>query len=307
MSNPGKPGWKIFLVLPALFGYKPVLLINCFIAALTAFFTVKLAQQLKMKNSILAGLFFGFQPLVWQISFRSYAEIFTGLALVLSLYFYFKDKFILSGLFCGLAFTARQETALLGIILAIYFAVQKKYIPILFIGVFPLLLNLIGFLHTGDYLWVWSQMKSIGEFQSGIERGFFHYFEMYIFIVGPVVFSFFILGLLAPYFARNEFKEFVKKEFLVFLFFFVQFLFQCYLVIRGLNPGTWRYILQASPFAAVIALMGFNQVFEIKIKKFVLPVLITVIILTLLFFSKVSAGVVMEDKPEYLKLKQSSI
>ena len=293
MSNPGKPGWKIFLVLPSLLGYKPVLLANSFIASLTAFFSVKLAQQLKMKNSILAGLFFAFQPLVWQVSFRSYAEIFTGLALVLSLYFYFKDKLILSGLFCGLAFTARQETALLGIILAVYFLFQKKYIPIIFIGLFPFLLNFIGFLHTGDYLWVWSQMKSIGEFQSGIERGFFHYFEMYIFIAGPVVFACLALGLLAPYFSRAEFKEFYKKEFLVYLFFIIQFLFQCYLVIRGLNPGTCRYILQTAPFASLIALIGFNQILEIKSKKFVLPTLITLILLTLLFFSKESTGLIM--------------
>jgi hypothetical protein len=171
MSNPGKPGWKIFLVLPALLGYKPVLFVNSFISGLTAYFTIKLARELKMKNSLLAGLFFAFQPLVLQISFRSYAEIFTGLTLILALYFYFKNKYILSALFCGLAFTARQETALLCVILAVYFFIKKKYFPIIILGFFPFLLNFFGFLHTGDYLWVWTQMRTIGEFQSGIVRG----------------------------------------------------------------------------------------------------------------------------------------
>jgi hypothetical protein len=302
MSNWGKPGWKIFLVLPSLGGYKFVLFFNSLITAITAYYTIQLAKQLNYKNSIIAGIFFAFQPLVLQLSFRSYAEIFTGLLLILTLYFYFRNNFILSALMCGLSFTARQESALLGLILAIYFIIERKYIPIIFLGVFPFILNLLGYLHTGDPVWAWIEMKNLSEFNLGIERSFFHYFEVYIFITGPIVLAFLILGLIKLFKIDKNNKEFLKKELLIYLFFFIVFLFQCYLVIKGTNPGSWRYVLQVSPFASIIALRGFNDTLDINKNKYILPVLVFFILIVLLFLSRQATGLVVTEQAEYSKL-----
>lgn len=302
MSNWGKPGWKIFMVIPSLFGYNFVLFFNALITSVTAYFTVLLAKELKIKNSILAGIFFAFQPLVLQLSFRSYAEIFTGLLLVLTLYYFYKNNFIMAALICGLSFTARQESAILCIILAVYFINDKKYLPVAMLGLFPFLLNFLGFLHTGDHLWIWSEMKNLSEFNLGIERSFFHYFEVYIFITGPVVFAFFIIGFLAPYFSKHVFKDFYKKEILLYLFFFTVLLFQCYLVIKGTNPGSWRYLLQISPIASVIAVIGFNEVLGMKGKKYILPSIIAVLFIVLVFLSREATGLIVTENPEYLKI-----
>lgn len=302
MSNWGKPGWKIFLVIPSLLGYKFVLLVNSVITALTAYFTILLAKELKLKNALLAGILFAFQPLVLQLSFRSYAEIFTGLLLVLTLYFFFRKQYIISALLCGLSFTARQESALLCIILAVYFIKEKKYLPVIMLGVFPFMLNFLGFLHTGDYLWAWSQMENLSELNMGVERGFFHYFSVYIYIGGPVVLTLFIIGLFAPYFSKAEFKDFYRNEFLVYLFFFIVFLFQCYLVLKGTNPGSWRYLLQVSPFASIIALIGFNEALGVKTKKYVLTIITVLLFIVLIFLSKEATGLVITNNPEYIKL-----
>lgn len=301
MSNWGKPGWKIFLVIPSLFGYKFVLFINSVITAVTAYFTILLAKQLKLKNALLAGILFAFQPLVLQLSFRSYAEIFTGLLLVLTLYFFFKKQFIISALLCGLAFTARQESALLCLILAIYFIKDKKYLPVLMLGVFPFLLNFLGFIHTGDYLWAWTEMKNLSEFNLGIERSFFHYFAVYIYIAGTIVFTLFVIGLFVPFISKEEFKHFYRNEFLVYLFFFVIFLFQCYLVFKGTNPGSWRYLLQVSPFASIIALIGFNEALRVRTKKYVLSIIIGVLFIVLFFLSKEATGLMITNTPEHIK------
>lgn len=302
MSNWGKPGWKIFLVIPALAGFKFTLLINSFITALTAYFTVILAKAVKFKNAILAGVLFAFQPLILQLSFRNYAEIFTGLLLVLTLYFYYKDKYILSALMCGLSFTARQEAALLGLALAIFFIIEKKYLPILFLGVFPLLLDLLGYFHTGDILWVWSEMKGLGELNMGVNRSFFHYFGVLIYIIGPVAFSLFIIGLIVPFIGKEKFQNFNTKESLIYIFFFIVFLFQCYLVEKGTNPGSWRYLLQISPFIALIALIGFNQLPDKRTKSYVIGTLAFTIVIILLFLSKAATGLVITDTPEFSKL-----
>lgn len=301
MSNWGKPGWKILLVVPSLFGYKAVLLVNSLIAGLTAYATILLAKEMKMKNTIIAGLLLAFQPLVLQLAFRSYAEIFTGLLLVLTLLFYFKEKYILSAILVGWAFTVRQESALLCLILAVFFIMNKKYIPLLFIATLPFILNLFGFIHTGDYFWAWTEMKQLSDFNLGIDRSFFHYFEVFIYIVGPVTFALFLVGI-AKQFTKDRSHDFFKKEFLVYSFFFVVFLFQCYLVIKGTNPGSWRYLLQVSPFASLIALIGFNEMLDSKNKKIVLPVLIASVILTILYFSKEATGLLLTDKADYSRL-----
>jgi hypothetical protein len=302
MSNWGKPGWKIFLVLPSLGGFKFVLLINSIISACTAYITILLAKELKLKNTLLAGIFFAFQPLILQLSFRSYAEIFTGLLLALTLYFYFKKFYLLSALLCGLSFTARQESALLALILAVFFIKEKKYLPVIFLGIFPVIMDLIGFLHTGDILWAWTEMKNLSEFNLGIQRSFFHYFEVYIYIIGPVIFTLFIFGLFAPLFSKSDYKDFFSKEVLIYFFLFVVFLFQCYLVAKGTNPGSWRYLLQISPFTSIIALMGFNEFLKSKNKKYILPVSSGLIIITLLIWSREATGLVLIDKTDYTNI-----
>ncbi|MBZ0204392.1 MAG: hypothetical protein K8I03_15365 [Ignavibacteria bacterium] len=301
MSNWGKPGWKIFMVLPSLLGYDFVVIFNSIITAVTAYFTILLAKELKLKNSILAGILFAFQPHLLQLAFRSYAEIFTGLLLVLTLYFYFKDKLILSALMCGLAFTVRQESALLCLILAIFMAMRKKYVPILYIAIFPLIINLIGFLKTGDPIWAWTEMQSLSDFNLGIDRSFFHYFQVLIYIAGPVVFTLFLVGVVYPFTLKDK-KEFINRELIVYLFFFVVLLFQCYLVVKGTNPGSWRYLLQVSPFAAIIALIGFDQALNMKMKKYVLSVFAASAVIILLFLSKESTGLLLTEKSEFLKL-----
>jgi hypothetical protein len=279
-----------------------VLFFNSLITAITAYYTIQLSKRLNYKNSIIAGIFFAFQPLVLQLSFRSYAEIFTGLLLVLTLYFYFRKNYILSALMCGLSFTARQESALLGLILTIYFIIEKKYIPIIFLGVFPILLNLLGYIHTGDPVWAWTEMKNLSEFNLGIERSFFHYFEVYIYIIGPLVLAFFILGLLKLFKITKGDKEFLKNEMLIYLFFFLVFIFQCYLVIKGTNPGSWRYVLQVSPFASIIALRGFNDVLDLSKNKYILPSLVFFILIVFLFLSREATGLLITDQAEYSKL-----
>lgn len=301
MSNWGKPGWKIFMVLPSLLGYDFVVIFNSIITAATAYFTVLLAKELKLKNSILAGVLFAFQPHLLQLAFRSYAEVFTGLLLVLTLYFYFKDRLILSALMCGLAFTVRQESALLCLILAIFMVMKKKYVPVLYIAIFPLIVNLIGFLKTGDPVWAWTEMQSLSEFNLGIDRSFFHYFQIFIFIAGPVVFTLFLVGIVYPFTLKDK-KEFINRELIIYLFFFVVLLFQCYLVAKGTNPGSWRYLLQVSPFAAIIALVGFDQALEMKVRKYIVSVFVTSCLMILLFFSRESTGLLLAEKPEYLKL-----
>jgi hypothetical protein len=145
-------------------------------------------------------------------------------------------------------------------------------------------------------------MRGLGELNMGVDRSFFHYFGVLIFIIGPIVFTLFIIGLFTPLIDKNRFPNFYKREVLIYLFFFIVFLFQCYLVEKGTNPGSWRYILQVSPFISLIALIGFNQLQEKRVKNFVITSLIGASVIILLFFSKEATGLVITDIPEFSKL-----
>ena len=83
LGNWPKPGYKIFLVLPSLIGFDAVSITNAFIAAVTVYFTYRLIKILKIEFAFFGALLLAFQPLFFDLSFRSYAEIFTALLFLL--------------------------------------------------------------------------------------------------------------------------------------------------------------------------------------------------------------------------------
>src|SRR5438270_10212338 len=56
LGNGPKPGYKIFMVLPALFGYDYVLMLNSLIAAVTVYMTYFLLRTYKIPYAIFGAL-----------------------------------------------------------------------------------------------------------------------------------------------------------------------------------------------------------------------------------------------------------
>ncbi len=102
LGNWPKPGYKIFLVLPALVSYDTVILINSFISAFTVYLTYRLIKLLKIEYAYFGAVILAFQPLFFDLSFRSYAEIFTALLFLLLIVAYKKENYFFTGLICGI-------------------------------------------------------------------------------------------------------------------------------------------------------------------------------------------------------------
>ena len=66
---------------------------------------------------------------------------------------------------------------------------------------------------------------------------------------------------------RKKIKEYFIKYDLVYIVFTLMFLVQVMLMIKGTNPGTWRYLLQVSPLAAFFATVGLNNLGSSEFKK----------------------------------------
>ncbi|MBS1517435.1 MAG: hypothetical protein JSS91_05050 [Bacteroidetes bacterium] len=301
LGNSPKPGYKIFMVVPALFGYNAVLLMNAFIASLAVYFTYILLKTYKFSYAYFGALLLSVQPLFFDLSFRSYAEIFTSLLILLVLILYKQESFTISALLCGYIFTVRQEIALLIIIFAVIYFRKKNYTAIILLAVFPLLYDVLGYLKTGDIMFVLTEVMSLSVY-SYKSQGISHYLIVYIFIVGPVSLLLFFFGFFGFFSDTSKIKEYLSKYGIFYLVFSSVFFVQLMTMFSdGANPGNWRYLLHISPIAAVFATIGLNNLSLPSFRKtsYILSGILGFI--TLVFLSKETNGFILLETAEYLK------
>ncbi|MBR9978931.1 MAG: hypothetical protein KFH87_12670 [Bacteroidetes bacterium] len=303
MGNQPKPGWKILLVLPGLFGSVGVTLAHSLIAALTVVMTYKLGRAMNIRNSSLAALFLAAQPLYLQISFRSYSEITAALFIVLSLYFYYNERWLWAALASSYVFSIRQEFALVTIGLGVLFLLRKKWLPFIALGWMPVLLALIGWMHTGNIMWLLDDMQRIGLGVEVPHKPFWHYFETYIYMVGPIVLPLLVLGYWKQFFPPDRIKEQIGKHGFFFFTFTIMFAWAVFsawdLPDFGANPGHWRYMLSIAPLTAIYAAMGANAMFLNRRPAINYAILITFTLLAFLFLSRETNGIILIDAPRF--------
>ncbi|MBK9331770.1 MAG: hypothetical protein IPM96_05015 [Ignavibacteria bacterium] len=301
LGNSPKPGYKIFMVIPSLFGYNAVLLVNSFIASLAVYFTYILLKTYKINYAYFGALLLAVQPLFFDLSFRSYAEIFTSLLILFVLILYRKESYALSALVCGYIFTVRQEIALLIIIFAVIYFRKKNYTAIILLAVFPLIYNFLGYFKTGDLMFVLTEIMSLSVY-SYKSQGISHYLLVYIFIVGPVSLLLFFFGFFGFLSDTNKIKEYLMKYGIFYLVFVSIFSVQLMTMFSdGANPGNWRYLLHISPIAAVFATIGLNNLGAPSFRKtsYILTGILAFI--TLVFLSKDTNGFILLETSEYVK------
>lgn len=302
LGNNPKPGYKIFMVIPALFGYDIVLFVNSLFASLAVYFTYKMLKVYEVNYAYFGALLLATQPLFFDLSFRSYSEIFTALVIVIFLILYKKEYYLIAALVCGYIFTIRQEIAIFGLILAIIFFKEKRWKEIIAIAVFPILYNLLGYFKTGDLMYVYTEMKNVSALKYEAQP-VYHYFKVYIFIVGPISLVLFLQGFFGFFTDTSRFKEYLKKYLLFYLLFVTIFLVQIYTMLNnGPNPGNWRYLLHISPICVFFATVGLNNLTDEKYKKLNYIITGVLILLTFALLSKTSDGFKLLENSDYTKV-----
>ena len=328
LGNWDKPGYKILYVIPSLLGYQFVVFINTVLTAFTAYMVYQVGKQLKIKNSSVMAIIFAFQPFILQFSFRCYAEMLTGLLVLLTLYYYYKKNNFLTALFSTWTFAVRQEFALISIILGVIFLipVYKRFfdknetelkakplshfvlnniIPFFVLGLSPVIINVAGYIAFGDPMYLITNMRSIGLEMLMPKKGFFHYPGMLIFIIGPVSMGLLLVGYFGFLRRKEAMKEFFDKYGMLFTVFTVFFVVQILLVWDfiniGPNPGTLRYLIPISPIIALFGGIGLEYIMKGSDKKYVYLLLGAGVIITLAFLSYKTDRTIMLSEKEYLK------
>jgi len=130
----------------------------------------------------------------------------------------------------------------------------------------------------------------------------YHYFKVYIFIVGPISLVLFLQGFFGFFADTNKIKEYFNKYILFYVLFITVFLVQIYTMWNnGPNPGNWRYLLHISPICVFFATIGLNNLIDIKFKKLNYIISGILIFFTLAFFSKTSDGFKLLEISDYTK------
>ncbi|MGB9696460.1 MAG: hypothetical protein ACP5P3_04100 [Ignavibacteria bacterium] len=301
LGNNPKPGYKIFMVIPALISYDAVLLTNSLIAALTVFSTYKLLRIYEIKYAFAGTLLLAAQPLFVDLSFRSYSEIFTALCIVIFLILYKKEKYLPAAIVVGYIYTIRQEIAVFAIILSVILLRKKKYVETIALGFFPIVYDILGYFKTGDIFYIITEMRSVASLAYNTQ-GPLHYFKVYIFIIGPITLVLFLFGFLGFLCDFKNYKQYLKRYDLFYIIFITVFLVQIYTMWNnGPNPGNWRYLLHISPIATAFATVGINLLKESRARTIFYEVSGILLVIVLMFLSKQSDGFKLLEKSDYTK------
>ncbi|MBX7150783.1 hypothetical protein K1X84_04040 [bacterium] len=275
----GRPLAIIFFLLPSQLGYWYCAAATILLSIATCYFTYKAAQASGKPNPWLALIFIAFQPLFFITSYSLCTEPLAAFFLAIGLYYYYKKKWLTSALLLSLMPLGRTELVLILPIFAIVFFREKKYWPILAMGTGLALYQIAGMIATGDVLYLLTASKSFGHglYQNG---PFEHYFQRFIFIVGPVLFVFILLQLVHD--IRQRSVNIINISCILI------FCTHVYFYWKGnvASIGFLRHFVGVAPMMALWALDGANTwLNDQKNRQTSLIALIGITVITLMYYS----------------------
>ena len=279
LGNWAKTGWKLIYVWPAVLGFQFLKFFNAVVAALCAYYAFLLAKEKDVKVPVLAIVILLSQFLWIELGFRNYSELVTALILVVSVYYHYKEKFILAALLLSYTLIIRQEMLPILGLYGLYLLYKREWVAALCIAAFPLLVNAWGWAVSGDPMHFLSGMISAS--QSFLDQyprqGFWHYTNISFPIYGTICLLGVLMYLMLAISKKVEWYFFILVPALIF--FGVHTAFQWQSVKIGTSTGgNWRYIIVISPLLAVMACIGWDKIRRLKLKKISLIVSIPLLI-----------------------------
>ncbi len=199
-----RPAYVLLTLIPARGGLYAVRIFAALIAVILAWQTMRMADDLRLRNASLAGVFVIFQPLAFALASDTMTEIPMALGLVLSLRCWINKRWVASCLLMSVLPYLRPEGFFLALLwgVAILALPYTQEFPVwwkrFFIG--SLLLTgtvcviVIGFFISHDALFFWHEWP----WQTGLtEHGsFWHHFIRWPYYCGWVLFPLFMLGII---------------------------------------------------------------------------------------------------------------
>ncbi len=250
----GRPLAVLIFAVPSLLGYWVCATVTFLISIATLVLTYRVALLSgRDKAWLVVPLLIG-QPLFFMTGWSLCTEPLGAFCLVLGLYLVKKENFVWGAVVWSLAPLARTELTLILPIFAVAFAMQRRWWPILALGVGLTLYQVSGMILKGDPLFLLTASQSFGH---GLYANgpFSHYFERFIFIVGPVVFVLLVIQLVLD--IRGGRVNILNTSIVLV------FAMHVYFYWKGnvASIGFLRHLAAMSPFMALVAWEGYHSAF----------------------------------------------
>ncbi len=274
-----KGGYRLLYAIPALGGFTFMKFFNSLITALTVYFSYKVLEKTGSKNKLLIFFVLGIQPLWFMLSFRNYTELTVAFLLVLGTLQFYSKRYIWAALIMSYVAFTRSEYHMISGLLFLVLLFKKEWIAAILTGTFTVLQNLIGYIKTGDILYLPHTMAEYSERikDAWPKQGFDHYFLMSNVIFGAVA-----LTLIVAYIAIVVVKKKMPNWYLLLPVLLI-FLFNCAMNSLSIdfgpgNGGNLRYLIIISPLIAILGVMAIDEISTFDKKYLILVFLVPFIL-----------------------------
>lgn len=309
-------GRVLLYTLPAQFGLKGVQIASALLFLLTIYIAYRILKHKNVKYAEWVIPIIGFQPVLFNISYTTLAELPAGLLLILAVYFHMKDKSALAMLTASTVFIFRTEYYYLAGFLFLIYAYQKnwKALPWFFAG--PLMWYLYTTIITGNFTQFFYDMtlhSRLLKIDVGVD--WYYYLLHSGKIFGFIQTIFFAAGIIILA-VKRQVKDYGLLILIVFTGIFVQTL----LALKGLNLtcsiGQLRYVAVVGPALGIVSAAGLGYFYD-SIKNKVAAGIVMIIFLFIMFvlgpyatpyhnkyaIEKVSDDIVVFADAEYAEYK----
>lgn len=212
------------------------------------------------------GILLSFQPAFVEWSILAMTEIFTILIVLIGIYFYIDERYLLSGIFIGLAVLSRFEPWIFATVLLLFlikrllkdFGMFKDFLKFLIpVFISGILWVLFVYSKTGDLFGFWYERSDQLKFDVEFERtktGKTGYYisDLFFFITEgiEVTFGVILFAFASILILKNKYKNAIHPIYFIFLTCFIVFSFGAYLHRTILY---WRYLVILIPFITILA------------------------------------------------------
>ena len=308
LGNWPKTGYKLVYAVPALLGSKFLVILNCLFAGLSAYLAFKVTEFFDKRYALLALVLMATQPMWIELSFRNYADSFSGLVLIAGIYFHYRKNYLLAGLLLSFSTLVRQEFFLIAVPYGLYLLTRKQWLSAVLMGTFPVLYDLWGAAVTGDPLYLFTSSKATSDLYSEqfSRHGFFHFWRMSMIVwssatvVLAVLFSSETILATVRKKLKNTFSQ--NPWFLLFpalVYLLIHSLFNWDALALGASPNL-RYMNGIGPVLAVMGAVGLSSWEKSREDKNIhLIVLAIVMVFYALYASYEHNGVVLTEEADY--------
>ncbi|MEN0004356.1 MAG: glycosyltransferase family 87 protein [Bacteroidota bacterium] len=270
----GKPFFTLLASPFAQLGFNGIQFFNLLCTLLTIWLTVKTAEALGYQRNIWSGIFLLAAPFVFQLIFSGLTEYLFGALLILGVYLSVKRQFTWAALVISLLPFVRSEGLIIIGVFGLFFLVEKRWWACLWLLFGHVVYGLLGTPVHGSPFWVLGDIPYATPASVYGSGKAFHFVEQLFYVIGPILFGLWIVGLLR-YLAnlsalRREAKTYLRDKRLEsilvvggFLAYFIAHSIFWYFGIFN-SMGLKRVLIAVMPLCAIICLQGWQTIAQLE-------------------------------------------